>query len=245
MKSVITSTLARISDHPSHPAYFSVTLKKFFLRDSTKGVAMTFDEPQSTGPQSVSIMISRLKHEDPNAAGEIWQRFFTRLLPLARARLKALPDQAVDEEDVLVSVFERFFRAVGENRFAQLNDRDDLWQFLMMLIDRKVAEHYRRSHTQKRGGGKVASLGNLADSSIGEIRELADQAPSPEFIAAFNENLALAMAKLHDDTIREVAIMRLEGYENREIAQRLQIGLSSVERKLRLIREVWQDAFDR
>ncbi len=35
----------------------------------------------------------------------------------------------------------------------------------------------------------------------------------------------------------------MEGYQNREIANRLEIGLSSVERKLRVIREVWRKEF--
>jgi DNA-directed RNA polymerase specialized sigma24 family protein len=33
---------------------------------------------------------------------------------------------------------------------------------------------------------------------------------------------------------------KLEGYENREIARQLGISLSSVERKLRVVREKWQ-----
>jgi hypothetical protein len=48
-----------------------------------------------------------------------------QILPLARARLRGFVDRAMDEEDLLVSMCDRFFRAVSENRFARLNDRDD------------------------------------------------------------------------------------------------------------------------
>jgi DNA-directed RNA polymerase specialized sigma24 family protein len=51
------------------------------------------------------------------------------------------------------------------------------------------------------------------------------------------------LARLAEEKTREVALLKLEGYENREIAQRLDISLSSVERKLRVIREAWQDEF--
>jgi DNA-directed RNA polymerase specialized sigma24 family protein len=180
--------------------------------------------------------------EDPQAAGEIWQRFFQRLLPLARARLRGLQDRTVDEEDLLVSVFDRFFRAAKEERFARLNDRDDLWQILLMLTDHKVAEQYRRSHAQKRGGGEVRRLDDIVEPGQ-ELREMADAEPGPEFVAAFNDSLASALTRLNDEKTREVAMLKLEGHENREIADQLDVSLSSVERKLRVIREEWQEAF--
>lgn len=204
---------------------------------------MTTDDSSHDGSHSITQMIQQLKADDLQAAQAIWQRFFTRLLPLARSRLRALSDRAVDEEDVLVSVFDRFFRTAGENRFAQLNDRDDLWQILLMLTDRKVCEHYRRSNALKRGGGQVAALEDLADGHESRMQELADHEPSPEFVAAFNDNLSRALLKLGDKKTREVAMLKLEGYENQEIATKLDMGLSSVERKLRVIREAWGETF--
>jgi DNA-directed RNA polymerase specialized sigma24 family protein len=199
------------------------------------------DAPIPQG-RSVTRLIERLKNKDSQAPREIWQRFFERLLPLARARLQALPDRTVDEEDILVSVFDRFFRAAREERFAQLNDRDDLWQILLMLTDRGVAQQYRRSQAQKRGGGDVRLLGDLAEADSRPC-DTPDQEPGPEFVAAFNDHLSRALARLSDERTREVALLKLEGYENREIAQRLEISLSSVERKLRVIRQSWREEF--
>lgn len=50
----------------------------------------------------------------------------------------------------------------------------------------------------------------------------------------------LAIGRLDAEKALEVALLRLEGVENREIAERLEISVSSVERKLRLIREAWR-----
>jgi DNA-directed RNA polymerase specialized sigma24 family protein len=74
-------------------------------------------------------------------------------------------------------------------------------------------------------------------------REVADQEPGPEFVAAFNDHLSRAWSRLGEEPTREVTLLKLEGYENRESAQRLEISLSSVERKLRVIREAWQAEF--
>jgi hypothetical protein len=88
---------------------------------------------------SVSGLIERLKRDDSQTASELWQRFFDRLLSLARARLRGSPDHSIDEHDNLISVFERFFQAVKENRFARLNDRDDLWQILCTPAGERAA----------------------------------------------------------------------------------------------------------
>jgi hypothetical protein len=82
----------------------------------------------------------------------------------------------VDEEDVMVSVFDRFFRAANEERFARLEDRDDLWQILLVLTDRKVADQYRQSLAQKRGGGGVVNEADVPELNLAQIRELADTA---------------------------------------------------------------------
>ncbi len=196
----------------------------------------------SDSDHSVSGWIKRLKAEDPQAAGEIWQRYFRRLLPLARARLRGRSPSGVDEEDVLVSVFDRFFRAAKEERFARLHDRDDLWQILLMLTERNVADQHRRAAARKRGGD--AETAGIARREAVEAAEAPDPAPGPEFTAAFNDSLARAIGRLTDETTREVALLRMEGCEQRAIAERLEISVSSVERKLRVVREVWREEFE-
>ena len=44
---------------------------------------------------------------------------------------------------------------------------------------------------------------------------------------------------LRDDSLRRIALLRMEGYTNEEIAERLGCGLRSVSRKIDLIRRTW------
>lgn len=140
------------------------------------------------------------------------------------------------EEQVEPGV-DRFFRAAQENRFARLHDRNDLWQILMLLTERKAADQYRRANAQKRAANATGS-----PQSMAKLDDLAAQEPDPAFVAAFNENLARALRRL-GDSARDVALLRMEGYENQEIADRLQVSLTTVERKLRVVREVWEKEF--
>jgi DNA-directed RNA polymerase specialized sigma24 family protein len=47
------------------------------------------------------------------------------------------------------------------------------------------------------------------------------------------------LERLGDDELRAVALWKMEGYSNEEIARRLDCGLRSVGRKLRVIRAIW------
>jgi DNA-directed RNA polymerase specialized sigma24 family protein len=58
------------------------------------------------------------------------------------------------------------------------------------------------------------------------------------------EQHARLLASLRDETLRQVAVHRMEGYSNQEIAEALNISLRSVERKLRLIRNEWSHEVD-
>ena len=198
---------------------------------------MRSNEPELS--HSVTMLIDMVKSRDFDAAEQLWNRYFQQLLPLARAKLKSAQGQIVDEEDILISVFDRFFSAAGDGKFAKLTDRDDLWQILLMLTERKIIDQHRRATANKRGSGEVVRDSEL-DADLSRMRELVDKTPGPELIAEFNENLRVVLLRLKDQKTREVAICKLEGRTNQEIGERLNVSLSSVERKLRVIREVWQ-----
>ena len=53
------------------------------------------------------------------------------------------------------------------------------------------------------------------------------------------EEMRRALESLGDDVQREVALGKLAGYNNRELAERLGISLRAVERKLSIIRRKW------
>ena len=96
---------------------------------------------------SVTVWLEHLKAGDPAAAGPLWERYFARLVTLARARLRLAPRAARDEEDVALSAFHNFCRGVEAGRFPRLDDRDDLWQVLFMITTCKAAALARHGLT--------------------------------------------------------------------------------------------------
>src|SRR5262245_852190 len=107
-----------------------------------------------SSPGSVSHWIASLKEGDSAAAQPLWERYYRRLLALARKKLRASRRRAAaDEEDVVQNAFHSFFRAVADGRFPQLDDRDSLWRLLVTITARKAIRQHLHEHRQKRGGG--------------------------------------------------------------------------------------------
>jgi RNA polymerase sigma factor (sigma-70 family) len=191
----------------------------------------------SPDSHSVTRWIERLKGNDPRAASALWERFVGRMLAVARQRLGDAPRRVADEEDVVLAAFERFHHGVRQGRFPRLNDRDDLWAILFTLTTRHAARQLRDQQRDKRGGGDVRGDSALATAA----GELVDDAPTPAEALLLQESMARLLDALGDDALRRIALARMEGYSNAEIARQLGRSEVTVERRLRLIRAIWQD----
>jgi len=195
--------------------------------------------------ESVSEWLQNLKQRDSYAAQCLWQRYVERLIRLAHRKLGNAARRVADEEDVVVAAFASFCRGAEAGRFSKLDDRDDLWQVLVVLTERKAIDQMRREQAAKRGAGDVRGESvfagdELDDASVAGLAQVVDGEPNPEFAARVTEQLERLLASLGDDTRRRIALARMEGYTNEEIAQLTGTSLRTVERRLSLIRQIWE-----
>ena len=192
---------------------------------------------------SITLWIADLKvQDDDQAQQEIWKRYFQRLIGLARFKLGDAPRRAKDEEDVAVSALNCFFTGVGDGKFPELRDRTNLWPLLAKITARKAINQRRDALRQKRGGGQVRgeSLFINADdaSDLGLANVMADDI-TPAHLATLEEERNRLFDALPDDVLRTVALKKLEGYQNAEIAAELGVTERTIERKLQRIRNLW------
>lgn len=117
---------------------------------------------------SVTIWLGRLKagEQRDEAVSLLWGRYFTQLVSRARDRLRSR-SRVADGEDVALSAFDSFVRAAEAGRFPRLDDRDDLWQVLLLLTARKAANAARDENRLKKGGGRVIGGFGSGDSNAG------------------------------------------------------------------------------
>ncbi|KAA5543036.1 RNA polymerase subunit sigma-70 [Roseiconus nitratireducens] len=202
--------------------------------------------PSEGNPEdSVTAWIGDLKAGQDDATQKIWERYFARLVRVAARRMGSAPRRIADEEDVAVSVFDSLCRGAAEGRFQQLQNRDDLWKLLTAIAGMKAVDQIRRQTAQKRGGESVRGESVFEGSGDRPIRSFGDLVhgePTADFLAVMEEQQQKMFELLPDDSQRQVATLRFEGYSNQEIAERLDISLRSVERKLKVIREIWTSA---
>ena len=183
------------------------------------------EAPEMT-PGSVTHWIRELRAGDPAAAQKLWERYFGRLVGLARQKLRTLPRRAADEEDVALSAFDSFCRGAARGCYPNLTDRDNLWHLLVTITARKALQLRRLERRQKRGGGNVRGdsafhLGTDDVAGEGDVEQAIGTTPTPEFAAQTVEEYQRLLARLTDPSLRSVAVWKMEGYTNEEIAARL------------------------
>ncbi|QDV71913.1 ECF sigma factor [Planctomycetes bacterium K2D] len=130
-------------------------------------------------------------------------------------------------------------------RFADVQNRDELWWLLLAISRQKVVDLHRSESALKRGGGRVRTESALQASYGRDLKFSLDQLvgdePTPESLLVIDEQQRRLLGMLRDDVVRRVAIARIEGYTVSEIAGELAISPRSVERKLQLIRKRWAE----
>jgi DNA-directed RNA polymerase specialized sigma24 family protein len=195
---------------------------------------------------AVTQWIKELKRGDPDAAEKLWQRYFQQVVSLARRRLESSDRAQADEEDVALSAFKSFCLGAEKGRFPKLSDRDSLWSLLVAITAHKSTDLIRRENCEKRGG--TGSRGRDADRTSPKpvavpLSSIMDEQPTPEFAAQIGEQFQLLLAKLEradDPDLIQIAMAKMTGESTGEVAQKLGCVRRTVERKILLIRHIWE-----
>jgi DNA-directed RNA polymerase specialized sigma24 family protein len=191
-----------------------------------------------TAAGSVTHWIGLLKTGSPAGAQKLWEGYFQKMVALARHKLQGLPRRAADEEDVALSAFHSFCRGTIAGRFPQLGDRNSLWPLLVAITAHKAVDLLRHEHRRKRGGPAPEDGEPVSEA---EVDQVIGREPTPEFALQVAEECQRLLDRLADDGLRSVALWKMEGYTVEEIAARLGCVPRTVERKLRMIRSLWEE----
>jgi len=188
---------------------------------------------------SVTKLVGQLRHKDEGAAQRLWELFRCRLLALARVSLPSAPLGVADEEDVVQSALGSFFTNVEKGKFTRLASRHALWHLLVIITKRKARRLLQREGWRRNAvpGGQQAwappcKRQILRDDDL-------NQAPSAEFQALMEEECGRLLDALGEPQLRSLAIWKMEGYSEAEMAAMLGCSPRTVQRKLDLIRTIW------
>jgi RNA polymerase sigma-70 factor (ECF subfamily) len=186
-------------------------------------------------------LVARWQKGDQEAAAELFRRYASRLIELARSRLSAKVARRVDPEDVVQSAYRSFFVGAREGRF-EFYRSGHLWRLLLSITLTKLYRQIRNNRRDKRAVDREQSFGTDPFPE-GFAREVLAREPSPiEAVALVDEveNVMRGLQPLQ----RRVLELRLQGYNLYEIADQTQRCQRTVRRCLEVVRRQlgqWSD----
>jgi RNA polymerase sigma factor (sigma-70 family) len=187
---------------------------------------------------AVTDWFNDLQAGTPGAESKIYRHYYPRLVRFAVRTIGNSPRRWWDEEDVVSKAFTSFFRRSREGNFRVILNRNELWKLLATITKRKAINQIRDQQSVRRGGATMPlAEAELADCNL-SLAEVCEEAESPSAIVDNAEAHVRALAVLDPD-LAEVAICRLQGFTNVEIAAKINRSVPTVERRLRLIRQKW------
>lgn len=198
---------------------------------------------------SVTLWIQSLENDDQATAQALFDRYFDRLVALARKKLKAIPRRVVDEEDIAITAFYSCVANAQRGRYS-LKNRGELWKLLVTITERKVVDVIRKHQSAKRGKGNirgesvfVSANGNTIGHGINGVPE---REPTEGFADLLAEEYTRLIALLDDDDLSQIADLVLGGYSTAEIATRVNRTQRTVQRRVKMIQDIWsRDRQDR
>jgi RNA polymerase sigma factor (sigma-70 family) len=179
-------------------------------------------------------LVARWQAGDQQAADELFRRYASRLIALARSRLTARIKQRVDPEDVVQSACRSFFVGARAGKY-QLQRGGDLWRLLVAITLHKLQDQVKRHTTEKRGIASERAFGS-EDSLLGIQAHVWARDPSPVEALALVDELEEAMRGLEPPE-RRMLELRLHGHSLEEIAEAVQLSRWTVRRVLERVKQ--------
>lgn len=179
-----------------------------------------------------SLLKSMRSGENATEAANDLVKYF---LPMLRSRLacSAKSLRISDEDDIALEAFYEFCVAIEKNHFEDIADRTQLWHVLSMIAVRKANDHRKREQAHKRGGtSQVLPLNSFRE-------QLASLDANPELHMDLLEQCDLLLRQLNSTELRNVAELKLHGYTNSEIANKLKVSRRTIQYMMAKIKTVF------
>lgn len=184
---------------------------------------------------SVTELLDKVRGGDEAAARELWERYFADLVRIARRKMQGARRRVADEEDAALHAMDSFIRGVHDGKFPGLRDRHGVWPLLVAITAHKACRLMRDERRHDAGGESVFPQG------LG-MRDVLGRDANPALAAQVAEECQRLLAELPDALLRQIVLWKLEGLTNKQIASKIGRVETTVERKLQVIRAIWEKA---
>jgi DNA-directed RNA polymerase specialized sigma24 family protein len=178
--------------------------------------------------QSITRLIRAVQDGSNSAVRPLLAAYFDRLVQLARKRLQSLPGLCGYDEDLALRSFHSVYQRLRDPaRPLDLAGRNDLWRLLATRTISRTIDLIRQHHPAALRGDP-------------DVTQLLTREPTPEEAAEVADECRRLLDALPQPELRQIALWKVEGFTNEEIAARLDCVPRTVERKVSRIRLLWK-----
>jgi RNA polymerase sigma-70 factor, ECF subfamily len=169
-------------------------------------------------------LVRLFREGSEKAANRLYRRYARRLRGLARAKASAGLNPHLDADDIVQSVFLRFFTAARKDNY-KVPAGKDLWDLLLVITLNKIRseEEYHRAAKRDVRRTRYDNAEHSVWSAVAERNEY-----TTAFLRLCVDEALERLAPRY----RQIVRLRMEGFEVAEIAEQCQRSKRTVERIL-------------
>jgi len=177
-------------------------------------------------------LVRRWQAGDEDAAAELFARYQGRLLPLVASHLNEKLGARLDADELVQSIFKSAFRVTRDGQ-PLFSDDTGFWKWLVTVALNKVFKRIERETAAKRDPDREISSPTDRD---GFLAECLSQRPTTMQVVEVADLMENILQRLDEDQ-KQILLLRLEGYTQKEIARKLGVSDKTVQRRSEKIRE--------
>ena len=187
----------------------------------------------------ILAMSRGLNHRE---ASVLWDAFLPKLIVVIKAKLRNSQLRVTDEDDIAQNAMLSLFNGLQNKQFDTVRNSDELWKLLVTITARKIVAQQRYELAQKRGSGKVRGesvFNHPQASDLDGIGQIIDPNLLPESAENVLQTYAALLPDIGDENSLKTIMLRMEGFTNQEIAEKMACSVSRVEQRIAKVRLSW------
>jgi RNA polymerase sigma-70 factor, ECF subfamily len=188
--------------------------------------------PTSTLEVSDHSLLRRFRSGSQDAATTLYLRYVHRVRALVRSRFSTQLNRRSDPDDIVQSVFRRFFQKVCQGDY-DVPEGEELWGLLLVIALNKI----RSEETYHRSGKRDVRMTQDNTDVIDQLEEKGHSDENALQILRLTVGEVMRRLEPHQQTMVE---MRIQGHDIAEIAEKIGRSKRTVERNLQQVRSKLQ-----
>lgn len=176
-------------------------------------------------PPTDTALVSQIQAGDRQAGGELYDRYATRLFGLVRRQLGIRLANRIEPEDIVQSVFKSMLRGINAGRYFA-PDAGSLWHLLATITVHKIRRKASRQVAACRDSRREVAISAYSEDTLVGGTTLEE----------FEQTMRECLESL-DDSLREIVLLRVQGFSVEEISNLTERSRRTIERQLQRARE--------